>query len=123
MHEMSLAVGLMDQIISVAQDNNLTRVNEVELETGVLRQVVPEVMQEAFKSVTEDTIAQDAILKIVEIKAIVECRQCQGAFEPEIDSFLCPKCQKADINVIQGDDIILKAVVSYEDSQGEGEKK
>ena len=42
MHEMSLAIGLIEQIQEVASQNSLKKVDEVELETGELRQVVPE---------------------------------------------------------------------------------
>ena len=110
MHEMSLAIGLIEQVQDVAQKNNLKRVEAIELQTGVLRQVVPEMMQEAFKAVAQETLAQNATLTIIEVPAVAECNLCQKKFSPQLDDFLCPSCQKADVTVLQGEDIILKSV-------------
>lgn len=111
MHEMSIAIALIDQIFEVGCDNNLIKVNEVEIEVGFLKQVVDEVMQEAYKSVTEGTIAEGSILRIKEISASVQCNQCKKIFKPELDNFLCPDCAKADVEVLKGNDIILKSVI------------
>ncbi len=114
MHELSIAIQLVEQISEVAEANKLPRVDEVELETGVLRQVIPEVMQTAFKEATSGTIASGAILTVREIKAKARCNQCAGEFEPQIDNFLCPTCQVADVKVFEGNTIILKSVICDE---------
>ena len=67
MHEMSIVVSLMDQVYEIVEQNHLAFVSEIEVGTGVLRQVIPEVMQEAFYAVKEGTVAEDAELKINEI--------------------------------------------------------
>ena len=110
MHELSIAIALVDQIVEYAGANQLSRVDEVEIETGVLRQVIPEMMQTAFKEATGQTIVSEAILRIKEISAKARCRQCAMEFEPEIDNFLCPGCQRADVDILQGNEIILKSI-------------
>jgi hydrogenase nickel incorporation protein HypA/HybF len=109
-HELSIAMELIGQIIEVAEANKLPRVAEVELETGILRQVIPEVMQTAFKEAARQTIASNAALIITEISAKARCNQCGLVFEPQVDDFLCPNCQIADTIVLQGDKIILKSI-------------
>jgi hydrogenase nickel incorporation protein HypA/HybF len=109
-HELSIAVELVGQIIEAAENNQLPRVDEVELETGILRQVVPEIMQTAFREATRETIANEARLIITEIKAKAQCNRCSLVFEPLVDDFSCPECQIADAKVLQGDKIILKSV-------------
>ena len=111
MHEMSIAESLMDQIIDIAETNHMESVAEVELETGHLRQVIPEVMREAFLAVTQGTIADGAELIINEVAPLAACRQCKGGFTPQIDDFLCPQCRQADVDILKGDEIILKSVV------------
>ncbi|MCK5178474.1 MAG: hydrogenase maturation nickel metallochaperone HypA [Candidatus Omnitrophica bacterium] len=110
MHELSIAMQLVEQIVEIAEVNKLLRVDEVELETGILRQVIPEMMQTAFAEATDQTVAQGALLKIRDIPAKARCNQCALGFEPEADNFLCPKCQVADVEVLQGNEIILKTV-------------
>ncbi|MDP8266211.1 MAG: hydrogenase maturation nickel metallochaperone HypA [Candidatus Aceula meridiana] len=115
MHEMSIAESLIEQIISVAKENSIVCVDEVEIETGYLKQIIPDVMQEAFKAVIKGTIAENAVLKITEISALAKCNLCKEEFTPELDNFLCPKCIKADVVTLKGDDIILKAVIGKEE--------
>ncbi|MFH2138718.1 MAG: hydrogenase maturation nickel metallochaperone HypA [Candidatus Omnitrophota bacterium] len=110
MHEMSIASELMDQILEVARENNMVSVDSVEIETGVLKQIVPEIMQTAFEAVKKETIAEKAQLKIIEIPALVRCKICDNSFEPKIDDFLCPECRMAEIEILQGDGIILKTI-------------
>ena len=64
MHEMSIATGLIEQVLKIANENNLSRVDEVEIEAGQLRFIIPEAMYTAFEAVSEGTIAAGAKLKI-----------------------------------------------------------
>ncbi len=110
MHEMSLAEALLGQVLRTAEEHQLTWVEAVEVEAGVMKMIVPEILQTAFSVVTDGTIAQGARLEIVEIKANVRCRLCQTTFEPEIDNFLCPNCRTADVVVLSGFDFILQSI-------------
>ena len=118
MHEMSIATELIDQILAAAASHGLQKVEEVVVETGALRQIVPDVMQAAFEAVSKGTIAEGAELTIVEVPARARCRKCGQEFEPQPDNFLCPLCLVADMQVVQGEDIILKSV-SGPDNKGE----
>ncbi|MDD4956346.1 MAG: hydrogenase maturation nickel metallochaperone HypA [Candidatus Omnitrophica bacterium] len=111
MHELSIAEGLIDEIMRIAVENGLSRVDEVEIETGTLRQVVPEVMAEAFRAVSEGTPAERALLRIYEKKASAECKACGSAFEPQPNDITCTVCGATDTKITGGDEIILKAVV------------
>ncbi len=117
---MSLAISLIEQVVEEADRNGLAKVNEVEIEAGVLREVVPNMMHAAFEAVKEGTVAQEATLIITEIPAKAECRECQHTFHPERDNFLCPKCNKADVNVLEGDEIILKSMTCLDLNEGDG---
>lgn len=110
MHEMSLVQSLMRQVLEVARENRLKRIDEVEVKTGALRQVVPEILREVFSLVAQGTIAEGAKLKIVEIKVSARCNLCLKVFEPKIDNFLCPDCQQADIKVLLGEEFVLTSV-------------
>ncbi|MCP4650798.1 MAG: hydrogenase maturation nickel metallochaperone HypA [PVC group bacterium] len=110
MHEMSIASALMDQIMETAKLNNLVKVEEVEIQAGLLKQVVPDVMQAAFEAVISGTIVEGARLKIIEVKAEARCLSCGQVFEPKVDNFLCSVCNKADVEIIKGNEIILKSL-------------
>ena len=108
---MSIAVSLVDQLLELARQQRACRIEEVELETGVLQQVVPEALELAFKVASEGTVADGATLKLVEVPAVAECRPCGHRFEPAIDDYRCPRCERADVRIVAGNDIVLKTVV------------
>ncbi len=110
MHEFSIVSSLLEQVLEIAKSNNALKVNEVEIEAGVIRQIVPEIMTTAWESIIVDTIADGSVLKITVVPAIAKCRICENQFEPEIDNYLCQKCLKADVDIISGNDIMLKSI-------------
>ena len=111
MHEMSIATSLADSLLELARQQHAARIEAVELEVGALRLVVPEALQMAFTAVTAGTLAEGATLKLLEVPAVAECRQCAARFEPTIDNYLCPHCHEADVQIVAGNDIVLKSVV------------
>ena len=110
MHEMSLAVALMEEITAIAVQNQVQKIQEVELHIGVLKQVIPEVMQEAFSAASFGTAAEGAALKQVTIKAQAACRTCRNTFSPAPDNFLCPACGQGLVDILQGDEFILQSL-------------
>ena len=110
MHELSLAVDLMRQIEAIARNNRVTAVHRVVLHVGVQKLVVPEAMQEAFRAVTEGTVADSAELQVIEKEAIATCNACKTTFKPRIDDYRCPTCAEADVTFVQGNDIVLASM-------------
>lgn len=112
MHEMAIAASMLDGVLRAAEQAGAARVTVVEVEVGAMRQVVPEALQAAWEAVRKETLAERAALKIEEIPAEAECRQCGRCFEPDIAwSFLCPQCNRADVRIVRGNDIVLKSVI------------
>jgi hydrogenase nickel incorporation protein HypA/HybF len=110
MHEMSIAVALMEQLEDQARQNGIARITGIVVKAGVMRGVVPEAMALAFEAVTQGTIAQGAKLELEIVSALARCRHCGAQFQPEIDYYLCEKCQQADVELIQGDEILLSSL-------------
>lgn len=110
MHEMSLAMALMEEIDAIAAQNQVDSVDEVELHIGVLKQVVPEVMEEAFKAAAHGTKAEGATLRQIAVPARAVCRTCRKTFEPTADNFLCPACGQGLVDILEGDELILNSL-------------
>lgn len=111
MHEMSIAVSLMEQLRPIADEQGATRIVQVELRCGVMQQVVPEALQLAFEAASAGTPAEGATLTIEEEDLVASCRSCGERFEAAIDDFSCPRCRLADVELVAGQDIVLKSVV------------
>jgi hydrogenase nickel incorporation protein HypA/HybF len=110
MHEMSIALELLEQVLAIAKKNSLNNVSEIEIEAGMLRLIEPEAMRLAWESACEGTAAAGSALILKEIPPSANCRNCKYDFLPSIVDFRCPKCNKADIEIINGNEIILKSV-------------
>ena len=121
MHELSIATEIIETVLNVAAEHRVNRVQEVILEVGPMRLVVPEALETAFEAVAKRTIAEGAKLTVVETPLRVRCRGCGNAYDCHIDDFLCPACGQADIEIIEGNDILLKSVVCQKDEGTETE--
>lgn len=111
MHEMSIAVALVEQLQRLAAEQRAVRIVDVEVQCGILRQVVPGALRLAFEAASADTPAAGATLKIVEEGLAALCRGCGERFEAAIDDYRCPRCRLADVELVAGQDIVLKTVV------------
>ncbi len=111
MHEMSIAVELLRELESLVETNDVKCVTEFTVSAGQLRGIVPEALDIAFASLAADTCAAGAKLILESVSTVAQCQQCQHRFSPGEDYYLCPKCNQADVEIIEGNDIILKSVV------------
>jgi len=119
MHEMGIATSLVDQLLALAERHGASRIDEVEVEVGLLQQVVPEALELAFAAASAGTPAEGAQLKLIEVSPVVECRQCGHTFEAHVDDYLCPRCQQADVRVVSGQDIVLRSIVCRTEAGGQ----
>ena len=110
MHEMSIAMELLDTVLAVAAEHHAASVEEVVLQAGVMKLIVPEALEMAWTAATAGTVAEGSRLNLTEIPLKARCRRCACEFQPEIDRFACPGCGEADVDIIEGDDIILRSM-------------
>lgn len=122
MHEMSIAMSLLDGVLDAARDAGAIRVERVELEVGALQLIVSEALETAWEVVREGTAAERAELSVREIPVVAECRFCGHRFEPDVMySFQCPGCNQANVKIVGGDEIILKSVICEIDEKASKE--
>ena len=118
MHEMSIAVELLRQIETLAEENRVSRVEEIHVNAGFMRQVVPEALDMAFAALSKGTCAEGATLHLTVIPSLAQCRCCGHRFEPGAADFLCAQCGQADVDIVEGNEIVLASMTC---EQGEGE--
>lgn len=110
MHEMSIAMGLLEQVLELAKRHGADRVEEIQVEMGVLRLVVPEALTAAFAIAAEGTPAAGAVLKMSETPLRAACNRCGRQYGADPGDFRCPGCGQADVQILAGNDIIFKSV-------------
>lgn len=110
MHEMSIAIPLVHQLQQLAAEHGADRVETLTVTAGAMRHIVPELLVDAFASAAEGTCAEGAVLEVAIEPVVAQCRSCDTRYDATIDSFECPKCNQADVEIVEGNTIILKSV-------------
>jgi hydrogenase nickel incorporation protein HypA/HybF len=120
MHEYSIATGITQTILENAQKHNAAKVLTINLEIGDLVSLNAEQILFWLKELFKQTIAQDAEIKINHISPKIRCLDChyEGSIKFEDDpryhfslpTFLCPKCNSVNIQVVQGKECFIKNI-------------
>lgn len=110
MHELSIAEELLNIIVETAKVNNLSKVTGIKLKIGEMRGVVPESLSFAFEVIGKGTVAEGAVIKIIEIKTKASCKKCGKEFSVEDYYFICPECGNIDVVVIEGKELIIDSL-------------
>lgn len=111
MHELSIALEIVRQAVEIARRHDAERIEEVEVQMGVLRLIQPEALRMSFQAAAEGTVAEGARLRLIEEQVVAVCNHCDCLFLPQAGDYTCPRCARADARVVAGNDIILKSIV------------
>jgi len=110
MHEFGIIENIFKVIEKTAEDNGLSRISKVRLKIGKMRQVVPELMQNAFAIVSEQTIANGAVLEIEKVPIRMKCLTCGGEFMVREQEYICPECGSVRLETLSGQELVLESV-------------
>lgn len=103
MHEVSLALNLLDIIEKKCQEEGYQKVESVRVRVGKASSVQPEAFSFAFEVVKKDTAAQNARFIIDLIPLGGTCSACGNRFETEEAYILeCPSCASPSLQITQG---------------------
>lgn len=103
MHETSLVTNLLRQVDELAATHGESRVVEVSVEIGLLSNVEPLLLREAFERLKLGTSAERAELRLDDIGLTNQCRSCDNLFSTRSLQFVCPRCRSGDVVVTRGD--------------------
>jgi len=110
MHEFSIVQSLISIIEGYVEENNATKVSRVVVKVGVLSGVEPHLLEMAFNTFKEGTVAQGAEFVIEVEKLKIRCKDCKTESEKEEINALCPSCGSLNTEIIGGEDMLLKSL-------------
>ncbi|MBC7785782.1 MAG: hydrogenase maturation nickel metallochaperone HypA [Burkholderiales bacterium] len=111
MHELSVAMSLIDVITEEMIRNHAAGALSVTVEIGALSGVVPEALQTAFTIATRGTELADTTLRIDVVKVAVRCNACQAVREAVSQSDIrCAVCGTASTDVVRGRELDVVAM-------------
>ncbi len=103
MHEMSLAMSVMEIARREMERAGKTRLNGLEIEVGEQAGVERETFVAAMRAVTRSETGREVAVRIVDIPARAQCLVCGVRFRPR--SFfprVCPDCGSGQCLVTEG---------------------
>jgi len=111
MHELSIALSIIDIADKEAKKANAIKVAEIELEVGELAGVEYRALDFAFETAVKNTILENAIVKIHKPKGQAICNDCNTNFEINDLYSACPKCGGYFHNIIKGKELRVKSLL------------
>lgn len=93
MHELSIAMNILDIVRDTCRTQNFERVETIYLRIGRASGILTDALQFAFEQARAGTVARDARLEIEEIDVGGHCEDCRREFTVEEKYvFECPRC-------------------------------
>ena len=111
MHELSLALSLLDEVGAAAQREGATRVASVRLRVGRMSGIVRDALQFAWDLARAETVASDATLQIEDVPVMVFCPRCEGERGVrDGEGLTCAQCGATAPTIVHGRELELVAM-------------
>ena len=105
MHEMSLAINIVELVSEKAQAAGAQKITVIELEVGRLSGLMVEALTFCFEAAARNTPAEGARLLIRELDGRGSCLACGHSFAVESLLAQCPQCGGYAVETLQGKEL------------------
>jgi hydrogenase nickel incorporation protein HypA/HybF len=124
MHELSIAMSIVDAALDEARERGL-KVGAVHLRLGALSGVVKDALLFSYEVACQDTELQGSQLIVEDVPVVIFCAQCQQEQTlTSMQSFCCPQCGTASMDVRRGKELEVFALeVAEEDASNTAEAR
>ena len=116
MHELSIALNLVEIAEEAAQAAGAARVGAVYLKLGVFAAVLKDALLFGYEVAAQGTLLEGSQLVIEDVPVVVYCPTCDYESElPSIQLFECPRCGRPVADIRQGRELELTSmeIVEY----------
>lgn len=103
MHELSYICRMVSSAVSAADENNIKRVDSIEISVGEMTGLVPEYLERYYPAATEGTILEGSRLQIDFRPVQAKCTDCGTEYAPSKDNaYRCPACGSVKAHILSG---------------------
>jgi hydrogenase nickel incorporation protein HypA/HybF len=111
MHELSIALSILDLAADEAERHGSVRILEIHLKLGALAGVVKEALLSAYDLAREGTPFEGAELVIKEVPVLVNCPTCKSTRPVvSVQELCCVDCGTPSADVVNGRDLEIVAM-------------
>lgn len=109
MHEVSVVRNIF-QTLEEAYPDRYEQIVKVEIEAGLLSNIQPILIQNAFEALkTEETHLSDVEVEVKLLPILAYCTDCQKNFEVKYHRFVCT-CGKPSSKIVQGEELQISKI-------------
>ena len=110
MHELSIALNIVDICTEEARKTGAGKVSRVEVEIGSMAGVEYEALNFSWDVAVNNTIVEGAPLVIHKVQASGRCNNCGHEFPIEDFMTPCPSCGEFLFEVVKGKELLVKSI-------------
>lgn len=111
MHELSIAMEILDIVGKEAAKHRATVVRQVNLRVGDLSGVETESLAFSFDAVKgENELTQAAVLAIERLPVRIRCTPCDAEFNGTGHMVICPQCEGFETRLLQGEELEIAEI-------------
>ena len=111
MHEIRIAQDMQKIILEVASEENLNKINTVNVQFGEMVHIVPDIFCFAFEETSRNSLSEGAELNIEIIPVKIRCINCLKEYEISREGrFECINCGSVEIEIIRGKELLIKSI-------------
>jgi hydrogenase nickel incorporation protein HypA/HybF len=111
MHELSIAMSIVELAEEEAGRRGDAQVHAVHLKLGAFSGVVKEALLASYEMACAGTALEGSTLRIEEIPLVVFCANCQTNRQlPSMTLFCCPDCGAPTPHIVQGKELQISAL-------------
>lgn len=111
MHELSIALSILDLVALEAIKQKAREVKEIELEVGRLAGVDISALAFSMKAAQRYSPFEKAQVNIVEVEPLSRCKICGQEFALSRQFGVCPHCHSIETELLHGRELRLKSIL------------
>lgn len=110
MHELSVAMNIIEIVEEHARKENVTSVHEIEIEVGHISGVIPETLEFSLEIAVKGTMLENAKRIITSIPAKAKCLDCAHEFPVDDIYTMCPACNSFKFEFVTGRELRVMSI-------------
>lgn len=112
MHELGIVYQILKTVDDVKKQQNLSAVDTVILQIGEMTDIVPHLVEEAWKAACNETEYSNTKLDTEIVPARAKCLDCNYEDDVRNLGLHCPKCSSSNFKIISGREFMIKEITA-----------
>lgn len=110
MHELSVTQRILGIALETAEKADAKKINKIKIAVGEMTGYLPKYVQEYFNILSKDTIARDARLEFIKVKAAAMCTDCGKETPLDGFKFICSHCGSQNLKLTHGREFLVDSI-------------